>query len=398
MGFLPTSNTLVLSTKLTPYGREKLLSNFNVITHFGFGDSDANYMCKLPLESGQIPNVSGDRKLGGGFSYNASDNYYPKSLLFNNLMMNKKLITSSNINVTPQHIGLRKVNGNLLSINKINRLDYNTNSLVNLFYSFNLPITEGDKMLFTASTTEQGGLADTAISNLANDEILVIGIPSTEYGEKIDGKILNFKFTMDDKGTIFNIYSTFENNLTNNKILDNLSSEETYYSRLFGSNVVFLFSDEIQKPNNDSTKSWSTGFNMNKPFSTNNKSKFNMKSTPSQNMDKCVGIAFLDKGFIILTDPTIVANWQDGRNNLDSNSFIEIDSITTDITQEIICIAEANDFILSNNKTWNNGDNPRISEIILFDKFENIIAISKLDRHLLKNAISLLPISIKIKV
>jgi high-affinity K+ transport system ATPase subunit B len=50
-----TTPTQTLIAKLTPLGRQLLVTSNTLITSFSLGDSDANYNALLPLTTGQIP-------------------------------------------------------------------------------------------------------------------------------------------------------------------------------------------------------------------------------------------------------------------------------------------------------------------------------------------------------
>jgi hypothetical protein len=94
-----------------------------------------------------------------------------------------------------------------------------------------------------------------------------------------------------------------------------------------------------------------------------------------------VGVAYLDKGFLVITNPTII-------NNLDATSsgaVVTLNSVSSTVAQNVTCIANRGEFGSSTNSTWRAGDTPRISEIGLYDNDGDLIAIAKLDRQLEKN-------------
>lgn len=157
--------------------------------------------------------------------------------------------------------------------------------------------------------------------------ILVTEIPHAQYGEIIDGKTIKLTLPKSGGGS-YNIYGAFQENSTlfNTSGLDTYLSENNPMSSAFGvpmlngvstdsddlttnyqSNIVLLFSDQIQKPNNDVSKSWSTGYTAvmggEKVYIHNAATKKEMFNLIT---DRCVGIAYLDKGFIVITNPTIV--------------------------------------------------------------------------------------------
>jgi hypothetical protein len=75
----------------------------------------------------------------------------------------------------------------------------------------------------------------------------------------------------------------------------------------FGDNVA-LFSDEILKPNGGNPLlSWGTGYGTVKPL-VYNKLLYNLQTNSNIGVsaDTMVGVAYLDKGLIVITDPTII--------------------------------------------------------------------------------------------
>lgn len=402
MGYNSTASTKSLTAKLTPYGRQQLLVSTNeLITHFAFGDSDANYNAALPLETGEVPSSAGNLGPNGNTNNSVANGFSIKSSLYANTKGDRKKAVkegSTNIVSSIKALGQNIVSGTSLTQDIVNRTDYSTDSLVNLIYSFSLPITEGDKTLFSATTFEKGGYADTALSGISQDDVLIIGVDTTQYGEMFDGKTVKVDLTT-TASTSYTLYSTFESTLTKTTVQDANVKETSFNSAIFGNNIAFLFSDDIQKPNNDVSKSWATGYNTTKPFSLNRKSQFNMttNSATSTVADKAVGIAFLDKGFIVVTEPTIVADF-DPTHSTGTGTSVTFDSVVTEVTQEVTCIADRGEFGTSNNPTFSSGDVPRISEVVLLDAQDNIIAVGKTDRHFEKQAQSFLALSIKITV
>ena len=157
---------------------------------------------------------------------------------------------------------------------------------------------------------------------------------------------------------------------------------------VFGSNRALLFSDSISKPNQDSTKSWATGYATTKPYSSIPKKEvwnLTTNNTLSLTADTPVGIAYLDKGFFVITDPTIVNDF-----NLtgvtSTATTIEFNSVNSSVSQQITCIADRNTFVNSTNPTFTTGETPRITEIGLFDATGNLIAIAKTNRTYFKSA------------
>lgn len=379
MGFLKNTTGIELTAKLTPEGRKKLISNNNsLITYFTLGDSDSYYGTYEGLSAGQIPEISGNNN--GMDASNGGVNYQVRSLLRYNTNTNKKPVepASISINTTFKEVGVETLNfsGDSITQNIINLNDIGTDTMSNLFYSFYLPITTTDFNLFNNETSQTGGFSDTALTNLAQTKVLVIGIDGDEYSELIDGKSLNLNLTT--SASTYSIYGTYENRGTVLNIQDTSIVESSPSVGTFGPNRVLLFSDDVLKPNGgDATKSWSTGYLQNKPFSLNNKELFNIRTNTNTGLvvDEPVGIAYLDKGFIVITNQDIVNSYDVSTSVGD----ITFNSFRHSVSQSITCIANRGEFGQSTNYTWSNGDVPRITEVGLWDNTNTLIAIGKLN-------------------
>jgi hypothetical protein len=223
MGYNLTSSTLSLTAKLTPLGRQRFVTNTNntLITSFRLGDSDANYYAANLLTTGEIPASSGDVGPSSGTSNSTIANAGIKSFLIATASgsLNKSVESQSNgVNTDLLPNGQVTVSASSLSFNVINRNDYNSDSLVNLFYSFGLPITTANDTLYTGTTYANGGFADTALSGIAQTNILAIGIANSTYGESLDGKVI--RLDLPTSAGTFTIYSTFQNKGSNLMVED----------------------------------------------------------------------------------------------------------------------------------------------------------------------------------
>jgi len=396
MGFNSTATTLTLTAKLTPIGRQKIVSNNNnLIKTFSLGDSDANYYSPLTLASGTIPSLGGNIGPNNTVSNSTSRKVSMNSLLIvNSNGLLSKPVSSQSINVVTEvnPVGYTTVSGSGLTQMIIDRNDLSTDSLVNLFYSFGLPLNTSEDNNYTGKTYAQGGYSNTALSGLSVDKILVLAIDKASYGDTIDGKTLSVSVTT--TASTFTIYSTYQGGLNTLPVLDTLYSDNSSELTKYGNNVSVLVSDDIMKPNGgDAALSWATGYNLEKPFSVRNKKSYNLQTNSNLGLtaDTVVGLAFLDKGFIVITEPTIVDNYVSS-----TATTVSFNSVSTDVFQTITCIADRGEFGSTTNRTFEAGDIPRISEVGLFDDLGNLIAVAKSDRHISKNVNEFLALSIKI--
>jgi len=417
MGFINSATTVTIRARLTNLGRETLLTSDNTIfSHFILGDSDANYNTSESLVTGRVPANSGNLGFGSTSNDNIYDNVGVNSELYVTVSpITKKKVepNSFNVNMTVREIGENTVSGESLTFVQLDKSVTN-NQNTNYFRSLSLPIDSVDSNVFTGTTSRNGGWSDTPFSGLGVNKVLMGVIDNSKYGEIIDGKSVKLSlpiytgFTSGGTGTgitTYDIYSTFPNTTIPKKNLDTQYVDRSSYSQtLFGNriNVAYLVSDDIQKPNNDSSKSWATGYDSFKPFSLNRKELINVQtiSTTGINADKIAGVIYLDKGIFAITDQTIVDNVAtnfsgDVETTITNNSLglyyytggsynCIVDSIQKDLVQNIVCIAARGEFYNSQNKTLSVNDDVRISEVAITDVSGNVLAIGKTDRHIVK--------------
>ena len=419
MGFIDTATTVTIRARLTNLGRKKILENTNsIFSHFTLGDSDANYYTSDKLTSGRVPTNSGDIGANGLTNDNIYTNVGINSKLYVNVSpFTNKVVKLGSSQVTPNllTVGETTVSGDNLTYLQIDRTLSNTQN-TNYFKSLSFPLTSGQLTFFTTLTSlgNQDGWLDTAFSGQGVDKVLIGIIDNSKYGELIDGKSIKLSlpvytgFTSGGTGTgitTYEIYSTFPKTTIPKTDLDSDYIDRSSYPKSLFSrpiNVSYLVSDDLQKPNNDSSKSWSTGYDTFKPFSLNGKELINVQSVLSTgiNADKIVGVVYLDKGIFTITDQTIVnnvaTNFSGDVETTTTNNPLGlyyytggsyncvVDSIQKDLVQNIVCIAARGEFYNSQNETLTVTDDVRISEVAITDVSGNVLAIGKTDRHIVK--------------
>lgn len=400
MGYNNTATTLTLNAKLTPIGRQKMVStNNSLIKTFSLGDSDANYYTNLSLGTGEVPSVAGNIGVNNTNNNSTTKVVGIKNPLIVNssgLLTKSVGIQSTNVLMDSQLLGYTTISGDSLNFSVINRTAYTTDSKTNLYQSFGLPITDANFTTFTSTTATNNGYANTAFSGFAVNNILAIAIDNSTYGELIDGKSL--KIELPTSAGTYTIYSTYQYNQQPLTTMDSMLTDGNVKSNIFGNNVSMLVCDTIKKPNGgDSSLSWATGYNTNRPFSYNGKKTYNYQTNTNLSLtaDTLVGIAYLDKGFIVITDPTIVNDFTVSASTATTVSF---DSQSTSVYQIVNCIADRGEFGSSTNPTFEFDDIPRISEVGLYDEVGNLIAYAKPDRQITKNINEFLALSIKINI
>ena len=397
MGFIASAATVTITAKLTPFGRQQLLTNSSsIITQFSLGDSDANYLGTATLERGMVPALAGEIGSNNLFSNGVYSSVGIKSpLTVNSTGVTKKSVEagSSSVIITPKLIGLTALTDTFLTQLTINRTLGATDGNTNLFHTFGLPITQTDKNKYTTLVSPTGYL-DTAINGFNKDEVLVIAIDKCTYGEILDGKSVRVAIQSSGATASYNGYTTFQKSLTPLTSVDSQVRELLELGTAIGNNVAFIFSDQIRKPNGNAAKSWATGFNTVKPFSTNNKELFNAKSVPSTstNVDEAIGIAYLDRGIIVITHPNIVSDY------IPSGTTVTFNSISNEVAQNITCVVERGEFASTANRTYTSGESLRVSEVALYDTFNNVIAFAKSNEHVLIGANQYMALGVRILV
>jgi len=397
MGFLEQTTNVTLTAKLTPFGRQQLLLNSSsMITQFSLGDSDANYYGDLVLDN--IPSLGGDLGANSTFSNGVySGNKIKTPIIVDALGATKKVVQSgsNSVIITPLHDGVKTIGSSLLTKIIVDRTLGDTDGNANLFHSLGLPITQADKDKYAILNIANGGYLDTAIRNINQDRVLVLAISDCEYGEVLDGKVVNIELETTG-ATSYSIYSTFQQSLTPLTTMDSKIVENQSMGVPYGDNVALLFSDEVEKPNGDSGKTWTTGFSLTKPFSLNNKSQFNATTVPSTgaNMDHAIGIAYLSKGIIVITHPDIVDNY----DLSETGTTITFNHISNEIAQNVTCIVERNEFATSTNVTHTDGEPIRVSEVALYDSSNNVIAMAKSNQQILIGANQFMALGVRILV
>ena len=119
-------------------------------------------------------------------------------------------------------------------------------------------------------------------------------------------------------------------------------------------------------------------------------------SPDSQYPIEYLRISYLDKGFLVITEPTIVNDFVTGFSGATGTS-ITFDYDRVSVSQSITCLADRGEFGVSNNPTWSLGDIPRITEIGLFDNTGTLIAIGKLNKTYYKSVDDLVAFAITIE-
>tara|TARA_R110002020_G_scaffold157110_6_gene339534 strand:- start:8533 stop:9855 length:1323 start_codon:yes stop_codon:yes gene_type:complete len=218
-----------------------------------------------------------------------------------------------------------------------------SNQFNNIFMSMNLPLTPTQRTIYQGNFQTGTTYNFSGTSGFNQNVIVFTPITGTSYGELVVGHSIHMKVPVQTADTTFStycgiipcvqtidIYGTYQYQGGYKNSFDNLTSESSKNAVEFGqpmynindelinynpyrSNVVFLFSDFVRRPNNDAAKSWATQssnalINTNKVFK-DGKNPFNYESININGrdiVDVPVGVCLLDAGFCALTHPFIV--------------------------------------------------------------------------------------------
>ena len=140
MGYNSTASTITLTARLTPIGRQRLVSTNNaLIKTFSLGDSDANYNTDLTLSSGEMPGFGGALGVGSGASNSTTSSIDLSSRLIVNptgTIFKAVSPKSSTIITQTNPLGSKIIASPYITINYVNRNDLTTDPLVNLYQTF----------------------------------------------------------------------------------------------------------------------------------------------------------------------------------------------------------------------------------------------------------------------
>lgn len=316
------------------------------------------------------------------------------------------------------------VNGSGLTYTFCDRTNL-TSVEANYFTSFNLPYTAD--ALSTGSTLS---LVKPELQQLNVNNIVICPIPSGYYNEMIDGRSITLKVPQLSGSTAITAKTVVSSTYT---VLEKFESSE-----LLGTNVAFLFCDDINLPytgttsngtiNKSSVTTWNTpssfidrpsavsyleveSLDVNtdqRPFSGVNLAVSVSENYPTQtnkgyNYDVPVGFAALDKGWFVFTHPKIVNNIPFALGQkIDGSSNAGPTSATTNIYFSSATISNANfedidvqyktsyialvvpgEFYISTNPSWDTAKNyiEQVNETFGYDA----ISISEVGLYNAKN-------------
>lgn len=363
------SNIKNTIAKLTPNGKKKLFEKGvnNLITKFCLGDSDANYNTSESL-SENIFDVSGSENT-------TFNNITIRKTLFKDAYNIYKIFNDADKYVIEEKNETEFKLTETLKPILVNRDEDNEN--LNLLMSIGAPITEEDMSKYT-----NGIYTSNAYNSFLSDEYMIYSFSNT--GEILAG---------DDMKIILNgieIYSSLPKGI---QTPDKSIFDDTNLALNINTNMVCLFSDDIQKPLEGG--SWSDGHGLKNPYA-NGKKLFNLFATNDLKFgDNMVGYVLLDKGVLVLFNKDLIS-----KINTSEEHTLEIETtkITNYLAYEVVCNINRNEFSSTTNNTHNNGYGIRVSEIGLYDDDNDLIAIAKVNKHIILDKLQPISISVSISI
>lgn len=360
---------------------------------------------------------------------------------------------TSTISTRQESSAFHTVNGSGLSYSLCDRT-VGTEKNTNYFMSFNMPIEYNS--LASGSTL---ALSSPELFQLNVDKMVIIPIPREEYNELIDGRSVTFTVpqfsgasAVSAKTIVSSTYSTLQKKdndiLLGNNIAflfsDNInlpySGNSNGGTTIHTGNTTWNTTSFANRPAAVPYTDLSAGADINTDKRPFNSVKFAVPVTSTYptntnqgyNYDIPVGFIALDKGYLVITHPDIVNNipWTSGHNLYSNTSNAGATSATTNIyftsttisetsftdiniayKTSVVCIGMPGEFYFTNNPSWdlnknaqefnngtNNFDSIYVTEIGLYNRIGEMIAVAKLSEPLEKNYTNLLTFNLSIDV
>jgi hypothetical protein len=356
---------------------------------------------------------------------------------------------TSTISTRQENSTFINLNGSGLSYSLCNR-NIGTDKNTNYFMSFNLPVTYS---AFSSGSTLALSHPETLQINV--DKIVIIPIPREYYSEIIDGRSITLKIPqlsgatdMSAKTIVSSTYSTLQKKDNDVFLGNNLAF-------LFSDDINLPYTGRTGGAiSHSATSTWNPTVFTDRPaaipysdlasidiftdkrpnsaikYATPIPSTYPTNTNQGYNYDIPVGFACLDKGFFIITHPDIVNNmpWSQGyeqiTNNLNTlsgtNNIYFSDTTKSDTTfldinvnfkTSVVCIGLPGEFYFTSNPSWdlnknaqefnngtNNFDSLYMTEVGLYNRNSELIAIAKLSEPVEKTYTNLLTFNLDIDV
>lgn len=407
MAYIPSiSGNTKLITYLTNRARYYLATGQGERVNFvkyALGDSDINYTNTQNLPNERIPEATGEaeeycllnifKNVGIKHHLLRDDdgNIYDSLFTFSSQVRGfEEFITRRDISIAGQDL-------EYFIIDRTNTSD-NKN---HLFTTLGLPVTQEEKSKFASK------YGNSALRLLNQDKVLIFNIQKHRYLQHIDGKTVSFTIPYSGgvNGEITLNGTYFKKNNDSDINYDDLYSDPNFYTEDFAykltdyapfdSNTTFLFSDEIASPVSGSTFKGKIYNNTNKtlanfssPSGGTSCDGLNLDGDSNGVVDTAIGMIHGNKGFVAITHPLIVAEYEGTTGGTATNDSIAFNATTikSEFMQVANILPTENIFNTSTNPTYDPDTNTfvYITEVGVYNEDNELMAYGKFTRPLLK--------------
>ena len=381
MGFVPGTTTQI-EAFLTEQGALELMTNgIGNISYFAVSDDGSNYNTNEKLSYSQVFTLGGKLNINNRTLSVINNITLPSRIFVDNTSTVFKTFENDSKSIILEETIGNSYNNTFFSVYGYDVDRTNTSSYqLNWIKDLSLPYGSTDNSLWLA-TFDSNGYSDTSISDMNTDNFLVFNIDSSQLAY-MDGKTI--KFTIPYLSGTVDTYSTFINTNQSKSYYDPLFNESSNYLSRFGKNVVLLFSDNVQRPNGDATKSWSIGYDfINSQFIQGGKNLANFVSSPGLNKDVAVGIAYLDKGVIVIFNSYLYKGYV-SRSNDDIS--LNNRNVVKRTVSNFVCDLPIGKFYRSQNSTFSSGTPIRISSVGLYKSDGTLMGVGRFNTQIEKNS------------
>lgn len=377
MGFIPGS-TIQIEAYLTKKGASDLMENgIKNIKYFAVSDDASNYATNQKLGFNQVYSLAGKTFVDNKFLTVLNDMTLSSRIFVDSGSETYKSFESdSGVIMTEENVGDIN-NVGFYSIYPTYTSPLTNNYVLNWVKDLNLRYGTSDDTIWSLPFNS-GGFSNTSLQYMDPNQYSFYSIDSSQYAF-IDGKTIKFTVPISVSGTT-DLYGSYLNTNQPNTYYDSQYSDNSTFLRRFGPNTVLLFSDLVSKPNGDATKSWSTGYGVNAPYSQGGKHLANFITGGGRNRDIAVGMAFLDKGVIVTFYPGLTGSF--------NNSLLELNNknVVRRTVASFVCDLPLGKFYRSQNSTFYPNAPVRITSIGLFNENKELMAIGRLNSQVEKSS------------
>lgn len=373
MGFVPGA-TIEIEAFLTQEGATQLMtSGIGVIKYFAVSDEASNYATDQKLTFNQVFTLSGKLTIQNkSLSVLSNTELYSRIFVDRGFETYKTFESDSGMITSEIILGEQQILGpSGVYATPFASTLYGSGYVLNWVKDLNLRYGTTDNTIWSLDFNS-GGFNNTSLKFMSG-YYNYFSVDGSLYSY-MDGK--SIKFSVDGR----DYYGAHLNTNQPLSYYDSLYSDDSNYLARFGPNTILLFSDSLQRPNNDATKSWSTGYGSNAPYSQGGKNLANFIASPGKNLDYAAGIAFLDKGVIVIFYESFAFGGDISTIVLNNRNVVKR------TVANFVCDLPLGKFYRSQNSTFYPNAPVRISTIGLFSENKELLAVGRLNSEIEKSS------------